>query len=61
MMLLMISIPLMVLAVALAVLPLILMSCADHRSPMTETPSRKRWASAQTVAGVDEESGPMAA
>jgi hypothetical protein len=38
----MISFPLMVLAVALAVLPLILMSHADHRRRATEAISRHR-------------------
>jgi hypothetical protein len=56
-----ISIPLMVLAVALAVLPLILMTFADHRSRMTETTSLNRWDPAQEVAAMDDEADPIAA
>jgi hypothetical protein len=56
-----ISIPLMVLAVALAVLPLILMSFADQRSRMADTTSRNRWDPAQKIVAVDEEAGPIAA
>ena len=55
----MISIPLMVLAVALAVLPLVLMSHADHRrrtaerSPTAGTPSA-------SVTAVETECAPLA-
>jgi hypothetical protein len=56
-----ISIPLMVLAVALAVLPLILMSFSDHRRRTAETTPRNRWGRAQEVAAMDEEAVPIAA
>ena len=55
-----ITIPLMVLAVALAVLPLIVMSFADHRRPMAETISRSRFAPGE-VAPDDAESVSLAA
>jgi hypothetical protein len=61
MMLLVISIPLMVLAVALAVLPLILMSFADHRSHLADTPARDHKARPLEFATVDEEADPIAA
>jgi hypothetical protein len=56
----MLSLPLMVLAVALAVLPLILMSHADHRRRSAETISRGRW-TASEVAADETESVPLAA
>jgi len=59
--LLMISIPLMVLAVALAVLPIVLMSHADHRRRTAETISRSRWTPSESVTVVDTESVPLAA
>ena len=58
--LLMISIPLMVLAVALAVLPLVVMSHADHRRRLAETISRHETPS-ESVAAVESESVPLAA
>jgi hypothetical protein len=56
----MISIPLMVLAVALAVVPLIVMSCADHRRRQDEA-TRRRDAVPVATATVDDEAIPMAA
>ena len=55
----MITIPLMVLAVALAVLPLILMSHADHRRRTAEAISRLT--PSEPVSTVDAESVPLAA
>ena len=56
-----ISIPLMVLAVALAVLPLILVSLADHRRRTAETISPRQWTPSERVASVDSEPAPLAA
>jgi hypothetical protein len=50
----MISVPLMALAVALAVLPLIFMSHADHRRRMAEAIPRNR---IHLSAHADDESG----
>jgi hypothetical protein len=58
--LLMISIPLMVLAVALAVLPLVLMSHADHRRTL-ETNSRCHRTQNESATGVDTVGVPLAA
>ena len=57
----MISIPLMVLAVTLAVLPLILLSHADHRRRTAEAASRNRLTPSESVAAVDPDSVPLAA
>jgi hypothetical protein len=57
----MISIPLMVLAVALAVLPLVLMSHADHRRRTAEMISRSHGISSGSVTAVDMERVPLAA
>jgi len=57
----MISIPLMVLAVALAALPLILVSHADHRRRTAETTSRSHGAPSEPIAAVDTEPVPLAA
>jgi hypothetical protein len=57
----MISIPLMVLAVALAVLPLVLMSHADHRRRTAETIARTHGISSGSVIAVDTERVPLAA
>jgi len=51
--LLMISIPIMVLAVALAVLPLIVMSHSDHRRRKAETSSPNPWTPREAIATVD--------
>jgi hypothetical protein len=51
----MLSIPLMVLAVALGVLPLILMSHADHRHRTAEAISRSRGTGSEVAA--DERTG----
>ena len=59
--LLMISIPLMVLAVALAVLPLVLMSQADHRRRTPETISRSHGTPSESVTAVDTHCVPLAA
>ena len=59
--LLMISIPLMVLAVALAVLPLVLMSHADHRRRTAETISRSHGTPSESVTAVDSQCVPLAA
>jgi hypothetical protein len=60
--LLMISIPIMVLAVAIAVLPLVLMSHADHRRRTAETISGSHGTSSESVtAAVDTERVPVAA
>ena len=56
----MISIPLMALAVALAVVPLIVASCADHRRRQDEA-TNSRGAAADLPATVDDEAVPMAA
>jgi hypothetical protein len=58
---LMISIPLMVLAVAFAVLPLVLMSHADHRRRTAETISRSRGIPSEYATAVETESVPVAA
>lgn len=52
----MISIPLMVVAVALAVLPLILVSHSDHRRRKAETNAGLHCTSSEPVAAVDAES-----
>jgi hypothetical protein len=57
--LLMISIPLMVLAVALAVVPLVVMSIADDRRRRAEQPRRD--VVPDEVTALDEEAVPMAA
>ena len=57
----MISIPLMVLAVALAVLPLILLSHADHRLRTVEMKSQSRAIPSELAAEVNPESVPIAA
>ena len=59
--LLMVSIPLMVLAVALAVLPLVVMSHADHRRRTAETISRGHETPSESVAAVESECVPLAA
>jgi hypothetical protein len=59
--LLMISMPLMVLAVALAVIPLILMSYADHRRRAMRTGSRSHGSPSESVTEVDTERAPLAA
>ncbi len=56
----MLSIPLMVLAVALAVLPLILMSHADHRRRKEAAIPRRGWVASEFVAD-ETESVPQAA
>ena len=56
----MISIPLMVLAVALAVVPLIVVSHADHRRRQAEATHRRNPVPI-VAAAVDDESVPMAA
>ena len=56
----MISIPLMVLAVALAVVPLIVVSHADHRRRQAEATHRRNPVPI-VGAAVDDESVPMAA
>jgi flagellar basal body-associated protein FliL len=56
----MISIPLMVLAVALAVVPLIVVSRADHRRRQDEATHRRDPVPVEP-ARVDEEAAPMAA
>ena len=56
----MISIPLMVLAVAIAVVPLIVASYADHRRRQCDA-TRRRDPVPVVPAAVDDESVPMAA
>jgi hypothetical protein len=56
----MISIPLMVLAVALAVVPLIVASCADHRRRQADAIPRRDPVPV-APATVDDEAVPMAA
>ena len=56
----MISLPLMVLAVALAVVPLIVVSHADHRRRQAEATHRRNPVPI-VAAAVDDESVPMAA
>jgi len=58
--LLMISIPLMVLAVALAVVPLVVASCADHRRRQDDAMHR-RDAGPVVSETVDDDAVPMAA
>ena len=55
-----ISIPLMILAVAIAVVPLIVMSRVDHRHRQAEVSGPKRDISAQ-AAPADEQGLPLAA
>jgi hypothetical protein len=56
---LMISIPLMVLAVAIAVVPLVVMSYADHRRRQAE--SDRRASVPDEALAVDDRAVPMAA
>ncbi len=56
-----ISIPLMVLAVALAVLPLLLVSHADNRRRTAETISDRHGTPSEPVTAVDSETVPLAA
>jgi flagellar basal body-associated protein FliL len=58
--LIMISIPLMVLAVALAVVPLIVLSCADNRRRQADA-TRRPDPVPVVPAAVDDEAVPMAA
>jgi hypothetical protein len=56
----MISIPFMVLAVAIAVVPLIVMSCADHRRRQADA-THRRDPGAVAPAAVDDDAIPLAA
>jgi len=56
----MISIPLMVLAVAIAAVPLIVVSCGDHRRRQADA-TRSHEPVPVVPAGVDDEAVPMAA